>query len=154
MSAVLEAAPPTQAQKRLTPVQYVDALPMEDQEDILIHLLKLLRKENDGAAVIPVETADEKLGYFLTPDGMQAYFDAYGPKLSAEDRQELRHRMANPGRWLTTGQLLAELDAEERGRIQSDMTHLSGSVTTEEVTEWLRQENAVPAATVVETSNC
>ncbi len=113
MSAVLESAPPTQAQKRPTPVQYVDALPMEDQEDILIHLLKLLRKENDGAAVIPVETADEKLGYFLTPDGMQAYFDAYGPKLSAEDRQELRHRMANPGRWLTAGQLLAELDAED-----------------------------------------
>ncbi len=126
MSAVLEAAPPTQAQKRLTPVQYVDALPMEDQEDILIHLLKLLRKENDGAAVIPVETADEKLGYFLTPDGMQAYFDAYGPKLTAEDR----------------------------GRIQTDMTHSTGSVTTEELMDWLRQENAVPAATVVETSNC
>lgn len=78
MSTVLEAAPPTQAQKRLTPVQYVDALPIEDQEDIPIHLLKLLRKENDGAAVIPVETADEKLGYFITPDGMQAYFDADG----------------------------------------------------------------------------
>ena len=116
MSAVLEAAPPTQAQKRLTPVQYVDALPMEDQEDILIHLLKLLRKENDGAAVIPVETADEKLGYFLTPDGMQAYFDAYGPKLTAEQDAELQRRIENPdgSKWLTVEEMLAALDAEDQ----------------------------------------
>ena len=92
---------------------------MEDQEDILIHLLKLLRKENDGAAMIPVETADEQLGYFLTRDGMRAYFDAYGPKLTAEDRARLQH----------------------------DMTHPTGSVTTEELMEWLRQEDAVEAAT-------
>lgn len=125
MSAVLEAAPPTQAQKRLTPVQYVDALPMEDQEDILIHLLKLLRKENDGAAVIPVETADEKLGYFLTPDGMQAYFDAYGPKLSEERWAVLEERVKH-GRCLSAAEARAELMAEAE-RHQTREPALSGS---------------------------
>ena len=117
MSSVLESPPTTQ--KRLTPVEYVAALPLEDQEDILIHLVKLLRKENEGAAVIPLDTADEHLGYFLTRDGMQAYFDAYGPKLTAEDRAEL----------------------------QRDMKESTGSVTTEELKAWLREEVAAPAAT-------
>ena len=139
-----------------TPVEAALALSDEDKSRVFCALLKeLIALNGGGQGPIPIDSPDgEDLGYHVAPPAARAYFDAYGPKLSAEDRQELRHRMANPGRWLTTGQLLAERDSEERGRIQSDMTHLCGSVTTEELKEWLRQENAVPAATVVETSNC
>lgn len=88
---------------------------MEDQEDILIHLVKLLRKENEGAVVIPLDTADEHLGYFLTREGMQAYFDAYGPKLTDEQNAEFQRRIENPdqSKWLTIEEMLAVLDAED-----------------------------------------
>ena len=111
MSAVLESAPPTQTQKRPTPVEYVSRLTGDDQEAIFFYLVRELIRDSAPAEMIPLADGAEQLGYLLTVQGAQAQFERYGPKLTAEDRAELQRRLDNPDQceWLTTEELLAAL---------------------------------------------
>ena len=115
MSAVLESAPPAQTQKRLTPVEYVSRLTGDDQEAIFFYLVRELIRENGEYGWIPIATDTEHFGSFLPAKGERELFERRGPKLTEEERAELQRRMDNPDQcqWLTTEELLAELDAAD-----------------------------------------
>ena len=56
MSAVPDSAPPTQTPKRLTPVEYVGRLPVEDQEATFFYLVRELIRDSAPAEMIPSRT--------------------------------------------------------------------------------------------------
>jgi hypothetical protein len=81
-------------------------------------LKELIALHGGGKGPIPVTSPDgENLGYHVAPPAAQAYFDAFGPKLSAEDVTELEERVKH-GRRLSPTEARAELIAEvERQQI-------------------------------------
>ena len=95
-----------------TPVEYVRALPPEDQEDILIDLIRAMIAYNGGKGLIPIETPEgESLGYYVPPAAADARAELYLPKLSPERMAELVRRIENPGDAISAEQFIAELRA-------------------------------------------
>jgi hypothetical protein len=112
MSAVLTPNPSI-TPKRLSPVEYVAGLPIEDQEAILFYLVKEIVRENGEFGWIPFDAPDGHLGSFLPAKGEQELFERRGPKLTAEERDEFQQRVRNPGKSLTTEELMAALREAE-----------------------------------------
>ena len=96
-----------------TPVKYVSGLSVEDKTRVFCALLKeLIALHGGGRGPIPISTPDgEDLGYLVAPPATRAYFDAFGPKLSAEQLAEYERRIAT-GKRLTPAEARAELIAE------------------------------------------
>jgi len=97
-----------------SPVEYALGLSDEDKSWVFCALLKqLIASRNGGQGPIPITAPDgEDLGYHVAPPAAQAYFEAYGPKLSEEEWAELDRRAASVGTAISTEQMIAELRAE------------------------------------------
>lgn len=117
-----------------TPVEYALGLSDEDKSWVFCALLKeLIASRNGGQGPIPITAPDgEDLGYHVAPPAAQAYFDAYGPKLSEEDIAEYEQRLADEDSFVTTEEFAAEVTEmlEERfGRRTPEPSASSSQVT-------------------------
>lgn len=83
---------PTNGSTKLTPVAWVEALPPEDREDILIALLKQLVAANGRQGRISVEKNGEYVGFFISADAEARWAERVVPKLSPEQLAEFDRR--------------------------------------------------------------
>ena len=92
-----------------TPTEYALGLSVEDKSRVFCVLLKeLIALHNGGKGPIPITAPDgEDLGYHVAPPAAQAYFDAYGPKLTAEEIAEYERRLADEGSFVSKEEFLA-----------------------------------------------
>jgi hypothetical protein len=96
------------------PVEYVRELPPEDQEAVLMFLLKELIRINGGNGLIPFETEDgQSMGYYTPPAAAAYLFEKYGPKLTPEREAEIAERIARNEPGIPIEQLIEELRREE-----------------------------------------
>jgi hypothetical protein len=105
----------TRTPPALSPVEYVRSLSAEDREVVFLMLLEEVIAEYPDQGLIPVHQPDDNklLGFVMSPDAAGEYFRRYGPKLTDEQLAELDRRHANPGKSLTTEELLERLRAED-----------------------------------------
>lgn len=96
----------------LTPVEYVRGLPVEDQEDILIFLIKEMIRVNGDNGLILVRTETEDLGYHVPPKAAAAIFEAYGPKFTPEQWAEFDERAKRVHEARPAAEVVAELRAQ------------------------------------------
>ena len=97
---------------RVSPVDYVRSLPLEDQEEIFVALLRDVIAFNGGKGLIPIETPDgDSLGYFVPPEAADARAEGYLPKFTPEEEAELARRHADPGPSIPIQDWIEELNA-------------------------------------------
>ena len=99
-------------------VETVRALPPEDQEAVLVLLLKELIRIYGGNGLIPFSVEGEQLGYFVPPKAADFLAEQDVPKLSPEREAELRDRAARKHTAIPVQQMIAELKAME-GELQT-----------------------------------
>ncbi len=81
-----------------TAVEYARGLPPEDQEAVLLFLLKELIRINGGTGLIPFEAENgESMGYYVPPAAERWLFETHGPKITPEREAELAERLDEPG---------------------------------------------------------
>jgi hypothetical protein len=82
-----------------TAVEYVRALPPDDQEAVLQFLLTELIRINGGTGLIPFEADDGKsLGYYVPPAAAAELRERLIPPPSAEGDAQMAEALATPGR--------------------------------------------------------
>jgi hypothetical protein len=93
-------------------VEYVRNLPIEDQEAILADMLQKLIDIESPSQFFKVASVDHVFGYFLTPEGAKAQFEAFGPKFTPEYRAELDERLKHLDRAIPAQVVIEELRKE------------------------------------------
>jgi hypothetical protein len=94
-------------------VEYVRELPPEEQEAVLLFLLKELIRINGGEGLIPFSFAGEQMGYYVPPKAAEHLFERAGPKLTAERDAEIQRVIDNPGKTFTLEEVLASVREED-----------------------------------------
>jgi hypothetical protein len=115
-----ETTPTNGVAATVRPVDYVRGLPVEDQEEILMFLLKEAIRVNGGSTIILMQSETEDLGYYVPPAAVNAHFEAFGPKFTPEEEAMLDERFsrlheARPAREVIE-ELRREADAMRRQR--------------------------------------
>lgn len=92
---------------------YVRALPDEQKGHVLVALLReLIEIHGGGKSLIPIDTPEgESLGYYVPPLAAKARFEAYGPKFSPEEWEELARQKHDTSGTITAEEWIAELRA-------------------------------------------
>lgn len=108
MSATADAAPTTD------PIEFVRGLRPEDQEAVLLYLLKEVTRIDGGNGLIPFQTDNgEPMGYYVPPKVAAEQFAKSGPRLTPEQRAEVQRRIDQPGKTLSFDQMKEWLTAAE-----------------------------------------
>ena len=112
-----------------TPVEYAMGLSDEDKSRVFCALLtELIARNGGGHGPIPITAPDgEDLGYHVAPPAAQAYFDAYGPKLSEEEYAEYDRRLADEESFVSKEEFLAGIKEMLEGRFGSRTPEPSAS---------------------------
>ena len=93
-------------------VEYVRTLPLEDQEAVLVFLLKELIRIYGGTGLIPFSFEGEQLGYYVPPKAADWLFEKYGPTLTPEREAELAERIARDEPGIPVQEMIADLKRE------------------------------------------
>ena len=95
-----------------TAVEYVRSLSPDDQEAVLLFLLKELIRIYGGNGLIPFAFESEQMGYYVPPKAADWLFEKYGPKLTPEREAELAERLKSIEDALPVAQVIEDLKRE------------------------------------------
>ncbi len=110
MPATLTPPAPTVA---VPPAEYVRNLSPEDQGIALVALLKEAIRVHGGDGIIPIETDEESLGYYVPPAAAHERLQKIIGTVSPERGQLMREALRTPGRSVTLEDYLAAMEAED-----------------------------------------
>lgn len=80
-------------------VEYVRSLSPDDQEAVLLFLLKELIRINGGEGLIPFETEEgESMGYYVPAAAAAELRRRFVPPTSPEGERQMAEALATPGR--------------------------------------------------------
>lgn len=98
-------------------VEYVRELPPDDQEAVLMFLLKELIRLNGGNGLIPFSFASEQMGYYVPQKAAEHLYEQSAPKLTPEREAEIQRVIDHPGKTFTLEEVLASVREEDAAHV-------------------------------------
>jgi hypothetical protein len=106
---------------------FVKTLSDEQKEAVFYAILEEVLAFCPNSEMIPLYAADKRLlAHILTLKGSQTLFDKHGPKLSPEERAEIRERAKNSGPPITFEEMFSRLGWVGEGQTQKSALRATG----------------------------
>ena len=94
-------------------IEYIRGLPFEAKQVALLTLLREAMEVNGDTGLLPID--DEQgnpFGYYVPPKAAAERTDRYGPKLTAEQEQEIERRVEKRNTAMPMSEVITDLKSQ------------------------------------------